>query len=1084
MRGSISPHVPNTSLYTSSHDAFTTLVNAAAAQKSLDVPNMGRRPGSHPGSHSGSHSDSRTDAAIRSHIKDKPSVEGLEMSLMDGMHGRPRSYNDNDINNDLRNKSEDKMRIQNISHESETKPYNLNRLHMSGPEEYAYVMEHRRRLELEQYDMDRQRYGRSVNEQQSSSAISQPSLKFSREPFTREQFERELRQQDPLRHTSDHSVKKSEEISEITSESRHMSISRPQVSELDNEASKLFSQSFQKDNQKANSSRGQFTAANLIDAIITHQINSSNDSPNGKNITSSVNSSSNVNETSPPSGVESLFVRYRNQEKPVQSQYSNREEIVTIPDSPDPDKSYSANEKTQQVPNTTINDFSAKNITFREHIATIISKNYSNDGPTHPNSLMQIDSRSSPSVYGMPPMSVDSRNSMPPVSGSCGMLEGIAAAAVSNAPSDCNSSQTLSPPHSSWKLRKALQQDKEVKESDERQIIRIVQNMSPKEQKPVKSSSPSLSHYNVEPISPPTHSTETSVQIPTTFSALQTTWSPSIQNAMSSRHFYCPESSDVSHSNSSAVVSKQSQQTVTTTNQTNSNSNRTNQSQIGLSPLDYVKNRIVEVMRTTTDDTNDDLNKRNNSDVQSFQNQNNDKPKEEPDSKISNIEVNEYVEACPESTESLNKTSDAVIQKQEKPISPPITSASKTSSLPVTISSSSRPQSASPSSSQSAVILEDNQNEDQSLPKKMRKGFEDSSDCGEAESSAKILNSTISASNDVVAKQAFDSKSNNNESTISQSSAEDNNKTVSNDSIHNISSSESTETPNREKSNWEVSSACNDETCDDKQQDSKQTYPDSPNSPGEMVIDESVSTQASSSSPIDKADAEFPPSSTTQSTQQCQISTSDIQNSNFAVSTNKKLIISSSSENALPDVPNQSHSVSSSVIELNNNPIGVSSGLSSTLGSDQTKSSSNSTPQTSQVVTTQSERYSPSNSANSVSSSGTNLFKGTIASMPSSNTDNSSSLSQTAVNTSGGNDSKTGGRDFDNNRLFAYNFAYTPFTVSSTAPTPSIGTSSAEPLTQSTGSTIQSSAISASGTPSSTTSNAMAPQYEPLSDDE
>jgi hypothetical protein len=1069
MRGSShSPQVPITStLYTPSHDAFTTLVNTAAAQQSLAVPNIDRR--------SGQQSVPRTDiSSIRSHPKDKPSVEGLEKSLME-MHGRPRNYGENDMNIDMRNKSDEKMRITRDSPEGEPKSYAVNRpLVASGPEDFGFILEQRRRLELEQYaEMDRQRYSSSVNEHQNPTAISQPSLRFPREPFTREQFERELRQQSPIRRGSDHNIKmKTEDISELTPEMRNnMSIARPQVSELDNEASKLFSQSFQKDNPKTSSSRGQFTAANLIDAIITHQINSSTDSPNGKNIPASANPSSAVNNTSPPTNVESLFVRYKNPEKPVQTQY--REEVVTIPDSPDPEKSYSSIERQQQISNTPTNDFS-KNITLDEHIATIISKNYSSDSRTHPNAFIQVDSRTSPAVYGMPPMNVEARNPMPPVSGSCGMLEGIAAAAVSNAPSDSNSSITHSPPHSSWKLRKALQQDKEVKETDERQIIRIVQNVSPKEQRPIyqtpiKSSSPVLGHY-VEPISPPSLSNENNVQMTTTFNAMQTTWSPTsgIQSSMSSRQFYNPDNSD---------ASKHSQQNVSTSNQPNSN--RTPQSQIGLSPLDYVKNRIVEVMRTTTDETSDEVSKRPNNEVNAIQRHNEKPNTEESDSKTAtNSDINERVVSCPESADLTNKTPNAVTLKQEKSSSPPISNVSK-SSTPVTTSSSSRPQSASPSSSQSATVPEDNGHRDHSLPKKIRKSIEQE-DSGEAVSSVNTSNPTISASNEKVLQQ-----SSNYESAISQSSTEDNdnkNKVVSNDSIHNISSSENTEMSNKEKSNWEVSSACNDDISDDKHQDSKQIYPDSPNSPGEMVIDESVSTLTSSSSPIDKTDSEFPPSSTTQSTQQSLISTTDLN-----VSANKKLIISSSSENtSLPEVPNQSHSVSSSVIELKKNPTGVSSGLSSSVGNDQTQANSNSTPQPS-AVTTQSERYSPSNSANSVSSSGTNLFSISGASIASSNSgSNSSSLSQTAVNTSGGNDSKSGGRDLDN-RLMAYNIFNTPFTVSSTAQsTPSIGTtgSVAEPLAQSTGSTIQSSAISASGTPTSTTNNPMVPQYEPLSDDE
>ncbi|XP_064459282.1 nuclear receptor corepressor 1-like isoform X2 [Ornithodoros turicata] len=122
-----------------SHDPFTTLVNAAAAQPSLAVP------------------------------KEDKKVEGLEKSLLE-MHQRPpRNYHD-----------------------------------MPPP----------------QQELQRPR------------------------PFSREQFEREMRGKDSY---------------------------RPQQTDMDNEASRIFSQSFQKDSPKPQG----ITAANLIDAIITHQINQS-----------------------------------------------------------------------------------------------------------------------------------------------------------------------------------------------------------------------------------------------------------------------------------------------------------------------------------------------------------------------------------------------------------------------------------------------------------------------------------------------------------------------------------------------------------------------------------------------------------------------------------------------------------------------------------------------------------------------------------------------------------------------------------------------------------------------------------------
>ena len=84
MAGQQSGKVSNLSnnLMFASHDAFTTLVNAAAAQQSLAVPSSERRVGIQSG-----RGDSRESS------REKANVEGLEKSLMD-MHHRPRNYPD------------------------------------------------------------------------------------------------------------------------------------------------------------------------------------------------------------------------------------------------------------------------------------------------------------------------------------------------------------------------------------------------------------------------------------------------------------------------------------------------------------------------------------------------------------------------------------------------------------------------------------------------------------------------------------------------------------------------------------------------------------------------------------------------------------------------------------------------------------------------------------------------------------------------------------------------------------------------------------------------------------------------------
>ena len=843
-------------MYSPSHDAFTTLVNAAAAQQSLAVPNIDRRAGSMTSM------TSRSDLTGRANIKEKTSAEGLERSLME-IHSRPLKLADNE------SKMEDKLKMG--VHNVDTKPFHGNRSALT--DDYMYVLEHKRRQEMEQMaELERQRYNRSANDHHN--ALSQPSLRFSREPFSREQFERELRQPtEPVRHLSEHQYRVKTEDPDQTHDSRLISSLRPQTSELDNEASKLFSQSFQKDNQKVNSSRGQFTAANLIDAIITHQINASTDSPNGKAHTPVVSSALGVSE-SPPTSVNSLFVRYPNNDKLVTPHYHNREEVVTIADSPDPDKSYAASEK-PMVGN--VSNQSAKNVTLGEHIATIISKNYTNENRA-PGALIQIDSRKSPNVYGLStPLEV--RTSNQPV------LEGIAATAVSNASSEVNNTLNESPPHSSWKLRKALQQDKETKEPDERQIIRIVQNVSPKPVYPlsVKSISPALSsHYNVEPISPPTRSRENSPNVGPNFSQMQTTWSPAIgiQNVVTSRQLYTADSSEVSNSSKPLLP-------MTTNNQinqmnVNSNANRVNQPQLGLSPLDYVKNRIVEVMRTTTDEANDDI-KRTNNEIHSTQGE---KPFQRSDEVKSASNSNEMISSI-DSTKKLN----AIGVKRDIERS----SASSLNSVEV-----------------NSHVKQEAEENSETPAKKIKTNTE-------KESHNERMDISF-LSNHESKNMPSEMKSNDSDHKVTQSSVKENKveDKISERNL-NISTSES-DMKSGEKSNCEVSSG--DDIANNTDAKESHMYVDSPssgNSPGEMVIDESDHNLSSSLSPIDKTVSESPPTSSCH-TQQSLISTSDVHKTE--PSNDNKSQIASSSESAV-EVLDQSQSVSSSVVEPDKTPTPV-----------------------------------------------------------------------------------------------------------------------------------------------------------------
>ena len=591
-----------------------------------------------------------------------------------------------------------------------------------------------------------------------------------------------------------------------------------------------------------------------------------------------------------------------------------------------------------------------------------------------------------------------------------------------------------------------------------------MQNVSPHErsiyQSSLKPVSPSLTHYNVEPISPPTHSRDNSPHMPSTYNTtLPTTWSPTagVQSAINNRHYYNTETSN---------PPKPSQQIVNT-NQ-NPNPNRTNQSQIGLWPLDYVKNRIVEVMRTTSDDTVEDVNKRTNSENQ------NDKIKEEKDSKLINsCNFGEGVV----SIDSTNKSGSVLRPDNSK--SPTVYK----NSIQIAMSSS-HLQSSSPSSSQNAILIEDN--EEVTPAKKMKMDSNEvSTECDKVETSTTVSKLSNESTNPLKSYRS-DNKSIDCETTITQSSIPSVNKSdecIDKENIENISSSEMDEKSSQEKFNCEVSSAENDGTSAGDKQEIKHIYPDSPNSPGEMVIDES-DQNPTSLSPNSKVD-ETPTTSSTHSSLQCPISTSDVHKSD---SNDKTSPICSSSEIISTEVPNQSHSISSSVHELKDNSALPVSGESSAEIESSLNSNSNSNPSAKVVVNPTNTSVNPSNSISSTGQSLTNVLPTPYAGDSSNNS---------SVNTSGGNDYKSSfsinssssigcgvgvgvGRYFNNNLSFAYNSYLTPFSVSS-----SIGINSVEPLTQSTGSSsIQSSTISASGTPTSTTNNISAPQYEPLSDDE
>lgn len=330
-----------------------------------------------------------------------------------------------------------------------------------------------------------------------SGYFSNPGLKFAREQFSSEHFERELRQQmaDNVAAIASNRV---EQERLINKSDEPQLKSRKSSTNIDattmDEASKLFSQSFQKDSQpNLTGNTGGITAANLIDAIITKQINT--DSTKGPSSLGNYNTMLNRVKQQQQSLNCSPSTTPTPTNKTIMSTHSLAEERAI---------DFCIMNK---IP-ATVDSFgsSSGNKSFGETILNMITDNIQNRSPTaSPSSLVHNNSVRNKS--------------------SANQFEGIAATAVAAS----GSSSTTTTSANNFKLRRALQpvdksedylQNKRLtsdvgnsaislsSDSAIRQVIQMATSTTTTTSITATASSPSLSIppiiKHIEPISPPT----------------------------------------------------------------------------------------------------------------------------------------------------------------------------------------------------------------------------------------------------------------------------------------------------------------------------------------------------------------------------------------------------------------------------------------------------------------------------------------------------------------------------------------------------------------------------------------------------
>ncbi|XP_076363299.1 uncharacterized protein LOC143253389 isoform X3 [Tachypleus tridentatus] len=571
------------------HDAFNTLVDAAVAQPSLAVPKEDRRPD------------------LSRSPQNKTIVEGLQKSLMD-MQQHPRAHPES--------RTPSTQHLQELCRMDSEQGCTSSRAHVSDERQFQQQTRLRDSLIPEDYKdvADKTFIHHKPEREQRSNHKLPTSLHLMQEPFTQEKFEQELmnvrygrehkkaipQKKDDLRQVLPIDVERSEEGSFHLGRVQHQA-------DLGREAARILSESFQKEKPNVRPTNNQFTAVHLIDAIITRQIS--------QNADIEPRNHSSENRFVQHSGGSDIRPR-------TTKEAPKNEKVVTIDEASatdrfgrtDTQRAFSHGQSIPLVSELT-NVF-----TLKQQIEDIISKNYNcsnNESISVSSSLPSkyTEGGKSTVMSSFPSKGTchfvvnPNKTNFPsvdphyPVASMSRHTEGIAAEACSppmgepdHTAEECPGSRCV---HHSWKLRKALQSEKShsthdsaavgtgpVLNRDEREIIRVTHEASPPScmltKTPNFQQAFPLTSYAVEPISPPTQKTETSnessgenVHVASLGTLSQNfTWSPSasIAGMFASKRGYLQQPQ--------------------TTGRTS------HQNQMNLSPLDYVKNKIVEVMKT------------------------------------------------------------------------------------------------------------------------------------------------------------------------------------------------------------------------------------------------------------------------------------------------------------------------------------------------------------------------------------------------------------------------------------------------------------------------------------------------------